>query len=512
MSTNDLTPIVIGVGEASERIDTPEYKAMSPVELASAAAREALKDAGADVAAHIDLIAAVRQFEVSNPGQEPPFGASNNFPRSVAKRIGADPARSVVEPAGGQGPQHLVNEFAHAIAAGEVKMALLVGSEAISTVRHLKGKGNEPDWSEDIEGQIESRGLGHSGLLSEPLISHGGRSPVQLYALFENARRARMGMDRPSYRLEMGKLFAPFTQQASKNPHAMSQDIYTAEQLATVDAKNRLISDPFPRRMVSRDQANQGAAVLLTSVGLARQLGVPEDRWVYLHGGADVKERTVIERQDLSKSPAAAAALKQALDTAGTDLSKIGKIDLYSCFPIAVENILDATGLKVDDPRGLTLTGGLPFFGGAGTNYSMHAIVSMTQALRAHPGELGLVAANGGFMSKYSVGVYSTTPKAWTGFDSAKLQAEVDAWQAPPLAQPTSGEGKVETYTIDYSGPDPRVLVVGRLPTGERFVAMTGKGDNAMAQKFIDQEPLRGQVTFKADEKGRLEITSFTPA
>lgn len=508
--THDLTPVIIGVGEASERIDAPGYEALSPVALAARASQAAIDDAGGTgLAAHIDLVAAIRQFEVSTPAAKPPFGASNNFPRSVARRIGADPARAVLEITGGQGPQHLVNEMAHAIAAGEVKMALLTGSEAISTVRHLQTTGETRDWSEALDGQLEDRGYGLENLLTPEVANHGGRTPIQLYALFENARRARLGLDRTAYRQQMAELFAPFTKVAAGNPHAMSREVHDAAALATVTASNRLTSDPFPRRMVARDQANQGAAVLLTSVGLARQLGVPEDRWVYLYGGADVKERTVIERQDLSRSPASTEAIQTALDVAGVAMSDLRHLDLYSCFPVAVFNVTDAFGLGADDPRGLTVTGGLPFFGGAGNNYSMHAIAEIIRRLRA-TGGIGLVGANGGFLSKYSVGVYGTQARPWKAFDSRPLQARIDAWPAPVVIA-AAGEGVVTTYTIDYSGPEPRGMVVGQLASGDRFVAMTEPG-SPLVQRIIDEEPIGATVSFAPDDKGRLLLTSFRAA
>ncbi|MDB5470426.1 MAG: acetyl-CoA acetyltransferase [Caulobacter sp.] len=509
--THDLTPVLIGVGEASERIDAPGYQALSPVALAAKASEAALADTGgAGLAARIDLIAAIRQFEVSTPRDAPPFGASNNFPRSVALRIGADPARAVLEVTGGQGPQHLVNEMAHAIAAGEVRMALLTGSEAISTVRHLKTAGETRDWAETLEGQLEDRGYGLDGLLTPEVANHGGRTAIQLYALFENARRGRLGLGRQAYGQAMGELFAPFTKVAAGNPHAMSRETHDAAALATVTASNRLTSDPFPRRMVARDQANQGAALLLTSVGLARELGVPEDRWVYLYGGADVRERTVIERQDLSRSPAAVEAVEAALSGAGVTLPDLRHLDLYSCFPIAVFNIADALGLGPDDPRGLTVTGGLPFFGGAGNNYSMHAIAEIVRRLRA-TGGAGLIGANGGFLSKYSVGVYGTDARPWKGFDSRPLQARIDAWPAPVVAAPAAGEGAVTTYTIDYSAPEPRGMVIGQVASGHRFVAMTDK-DSPLTQRLIDEEPLGATVTFAPDDKGRLLLTGFNPA
>jgi acetyl-CoA C-acetyltransferase len=510
MSVADNTPVLIGVGEASERIDAPDYASLSPVALAAKAAAAALADAGAaGLAAEIDVIAAIRQFEASGPNARAPFGRSDNFPRSVGRRIVADPARAVLEVVGGQGPQHLVNEFAHAIAAGEAGMVLLVGSESISTVRHLTTRGETRDWSESVGGQLEDRGFGDP-MMTRDLAIHGARTPIQVYALFENARRARVHMDRDAYRLAMGRLFAPFTEVAAHNPHAMSPEARSAEDLARITADNRLTADPFPRRMVARDQANQGAAVLLTSVGKARALGVPEDRLVYLHGGADVRERTPMERQDLSRGPASALACVSALEAAGATLADLSFFDLYSCFPIAVFNICDQLGLAPDDPRGLTLTGGLPFFGGAGNNYSMHAIASMARALRGRPGSSGLVGANGGFLSKYSVGVYSSRPAEWRGWDSAPLQRQIDAWPAPSLAQGYVGEAEVETYTIDYAGPAPRAVVLARTPAGER--APAAADDSAMVARLIAEEPLGATITVATPVEGRSMITAFTPA
>ena len=508
MSVSDNTPVVIGVGEASERIDAPSYQALSPADLAGRAAAAAIADAGAaGLAGHIDLIAAIRQFEVSGPNARPPFGAADNFPRAVARRIGADPTRAVLEPVGGQGPQHLVNEIAHAIAVGEVGMALLVGSESISTVRHLASKGETRDWSEAIGGQLEDRGFGEP-LLTRDLAAQGARTPITVYALCENARRARLGLSREAYRLEMGRLFAPFTEAAAKHPHAMSPEVRSAEDLATITRENRLTSDPFPRRMVARDQANQGAAVLLTSVGKARELGVPEEKWVYLLGGADVKERTVMERQDLSRSPASVSAVKQALEAAGVTLDDVTVFDFYSCFPIAVFNICDGLGLATDDPRGLTVTGGLPFFGGAGNNYSMHAIASTVRALRAKAG-VGLVGANGGFLSKYSVGVYATAGRDWRPFSSEPLQGEVDRWPAPRLAQDHVGEASVETYTIDYAGPAPRGVLIGRTAEGARVASAVE--DERLVARMIAAEPLGGRFTTAPSPEGRSLVTDFQP-
>jgi acetyl-CoA C-acetyltransferase len=261
--------------------------------------------------------------------------------------------------------------------------------------------------------------------------------------------------------------------------------------------------------MVARDQANQGAAVLMTSVRKARELGVPEDRWVYLWGGADVKERTPVQRQDLSKSPASTAAVRRAMEIAGVSLAEIDVFDLYSCFPIAVFNICDDLGLAPDDPRGLTVTGGLPFFGGAGNNYSMHAIAEMIRRLRARPGAVGLVGANGGFLSKYSVGLYSTKARDFQPFDSKPLQAQIDGWAAPVLDQTHVGEAAVETYTIDYAGPAPRGVVVARTPAGARIIAMTPPDDTAVVGEMIATDPLGRRAILAPGEGGKVLVSGF---
>ena len=236
-------------------------------------------------------------------------------------------------------------------------------------------------------------------------------------------------------------------------------------------------------------------------------IGVPEDRFVYLHGGADVKERTVMERLDLSRNPAALMACQQALDVSSVSLKDISFFDLYSCFPIAVFNICDGLGLAPDDPRGLTLTGGLPFFGGAGNNYSMHAIASMARAVRDRPGSYGLVGANGGFLSKYSVGVYSTRSVAWRGFDSADLQAEIDSWRSPAINPDYVGEAKVETYTIDYAGAAPRGVIIGRTPDGARVAASVE--DEVLVRRLIDEEPLGGSFVTAPTADGKSLVSAF---
>ncbi|MGP3966557.1 acetyl-CoA acetyltransferase [Streptomyces sp. 6N223] len=511
-SLDPRTPVVIGVGQSSERLEDPDYRRLSPVELAAAAAREALADTAADpatVTSAIDTVAGVRQFEISIPGAAAPLGLSDNYPRSVAHRIGAAPARAILEVVGGQAPQHLVNEMAATIARGDAQAALVFGSEAISTVQALAGTEDRPDFTEHVGGQLEDRGWGLEGLMSPHLASHGLTDVASQYALFDNARRARLGQSREEYAAGMGALFAPFTDIAAKNPHSAAPVRRSAGELVAVTEKNRLIAEPYPRYVVAREKVNQGAAVLVMSVATARRLGVPQDRWVFLHGHADLRERDVMERADLSRSPAAVMAVEHALEIAGITVADLATLDLYSCFPIAVSNVADGLGIAADDPRGLTLTGGLPFFGGAGNNYSMHAIAETVQRARTSPGTFGLVGANGGSLSKYSVGVYATTPTAWRPDRSAEFQAHIDAWEAPEEARRADGWATIETYTVTYGRDGTRTgVVIGRLETDDRrFVALTHEDDEEMLDLLTADEPIGRRVYVRSFGYGNRVAT-----
>ena len=299
----DNTPVIIGVGQYSERVGEPGYEALSYMDLGGRALAAALDDCGASgsVAGAIDTLAAIRAFEMSRPDRKPPFGASDNVPRSLAKRVGADPTRAILTTTGGDTNQKLIGQFAQAIAAGESQCAAIVGSEAISTVLALSKAGETPDWSEEVGGEMEDQGFGVEGMMEPALFAHGAGGAIPLYALADNARRHKSGKSVQDYRAEIGELFAPFTKVAAANPHAAAPVERSAEELATITERNRIVAEPYARMTVARDQVNQAAAILIASAGTARALGVPEDRWVHIHAVTSAEELKLSERPDLAR-------------------------------------------------------------------------------------------------------------------------------------------------------------------------------------------------------------------
>ena len=214
----------------------------------------------------------------------------------------------------------------------------------------------------------------------------------------------------------MGTLLARFAAVAAANPLADRRGGYSAETIATPAPDNKFIAHPYTRLMSANAFIDQGAAFIVTSVAKARTLGIAPDHW------------HVTERRDLHSSPAMQRVFAQAFDMAGCTLADIGVLDIYSCFASAVEVACDALGLAQDDPRGLTVTGGLPYFGGPGNNYVTHSIAEMVQRVRAQPGIKGLVTANGNYLTKHSAGIYSTEPPArpFAPADPALLRGAAD--------------------------------------------------------------------------------------
>jgi len=499
------TPVIVGVGQFVERLNSPDYRGRSPVDLAAAAALAAITDTTVDQAIVRDMlriVGGIRTFEDSTPAPAA-FGKPDKYPLAVARRLGIDPDTAILEKAGGQSPLTLIADLAGRIATGETEAALAFGSEAISTVRHLLAEGRKLDWSEADDRQIEDHGRGTGAFMSRYILMHGLLGAAPAYSLLENARRARLGLTREDYRKQMAALFAPFTRVAAANPYSSAEiSESSADELATLSERNRPITDPYPLKLISRDQVNQAAAVVLMSTGAAQRLGIPEHRRIYIHGWSLAEERDIVSRPDLGASPAAKATLDAAIAAAGRKVEEISHFDFYSCFPIAVfAAAVDGLGLSPDDPRGLTVTGGLPYFGGPGNNYSMHAFASMTERLRAAPGSFGLLGVNGGFLSKYGAAVLSTEPADWQPGEVENVKVRLDADPWPPLEQLPKGEARILTYTVTYKKGVPELgIIVGALAGGRRFLANTV--DRACLDELIATDPI-GRTVFVDNSAAR---------
>ena len=497
------TPVLVGVAQYVDRDSEPQV-ALSPADMLATVARGAVADSGGtDIEAAIDTVAVIRLFADSSPLFRSPFGAYANLPRSVAKRIGAAPRHLIYPPVGGNTPQMMVNRLAERIALGEAEVALIAGCEALRTQARAQKARIALDWGEDAPDAPDPLEK-DKPMVSRHEMAHGIALPVNVYPLFENALGHRYGRSPLDHREAIGRLMAPFTAVAARNPYAAIPVERTPEELTTPDGDNRYIGYPYTKYLNSNMFVDQAAALLMMSTEAADRSGVPQDRRVYLHGCADTNEKLLVsDRVDYWSSPAVRTGAAHALAQAGASPADLSFIELYSCFPSAVEIAADMIGLAHDDPRGLTLTGGLPYFGGPGNNYSTHGIAEMVGRCRNRPDGLGLVFANGGYLTKHSFGVYSGTPTqgAWRRTAPAAYQAEIDAMPSPRLVEAPDGAGTIETFTVVHDRGRPAfAIIVGRLDGGDRFLAQMHDGFDAL----IDRPAVGRQVNVRTGDPVNL--------
>jgi acetyl-CoA C-acetyltransferase len=431
--------VIIGVGQYLHRAESLD-DALEPVALMERAVLAAADDAGLSGPPAADALRVVSQLSWR-------YG---NTPRFLARRLGIEPHRLDSTTMGGNSPQSLVNTTAVDIQAGAIDIAILAGGEATRTRNRARKAGVEPDWPRGEAGDEPTIVGEELEMNLEAETSRGLYLPVQVYPMFETAIRAATGRSVDEHRRYLGELWSGLSRVAAANPYAWIREAKTPEEITTVTDSNRMIGLPYPKLLNSNNDVDMAAAVIMCSVEAARRLGVPEDRWVFPHAGTDCHEHNYVSHRDsFTRTPAVEIGGRLALELAGIDVDDVAVIDLYSCFPAAVQ--LGAQSLGIDLGRQWSRTGGLTFAGGPWNNYVMHAIASVVTDLREAPGEFGLVWANGGYATKHAFGVYSTTPTPTFRHDHP--QARIDALPRRELALPAdaAGPATIEAYTVMFS-------------------------------------------------------------
>lgn len=504
-------PVLVGVGQVVQK-EKDLARVKDPVALMADAARLALADTGAaDLGAKLDTITCTR-FVIDSPGtRELPINQYANLPQSLANAMGISPANTCYGPTGGNTPQMLVNHTAEKIAEGDQDIVLLAGVECFGSFQKLLMSGQTPEnWNDDPGGNRIDIGFEKEGT-SEVENLHKLGHPVNCYPLFENALRGEAGRTVEQQQLHIGKLMAPFTEVAASHPQAWFPVARTPEEIATPSDANRYVGFPYTKFMNAIMAVDQAAAVVMMSVEKARELGIAEDKWVYLHGSGDAYDHWYLtERENFHSSPAIRVLARKAFDQAGWSINDIDIMDLYSCFPSAVQIGMKELGIANDDPRPLTVTGGLPYFGGAGNNYVMHSIATMVEQLRANPGKKGMCTSNGYYVTKHGLGLYSTTPVEgkWKRENPANYQAEVDNGPKAVVNEKPNGAAKIETYTVMHGRGGPEFgIVMGRLDeNNDRFVSHVT--DPALIQSLMDKDSLNRPGTVAHTDTG---LNVFTP-
>ncbi|KAK5175147.1 uncharacterized protein LTR77_000284 [Saxophila tyrrhenica] len=520
------TPVVVGVGDFVNRSKKVE-DAIEPLELILRAIRAAVDDTGlsgpeaSKLQAQIDSLDIVKTWTWPYP----------DLCSLVAKRLEIKPTRRHYSEHGGNQPGKLFDEAARRIALGETKVAVLSGGEALASLTACAAAKQlpPPGWtklSEDVNSVFSpsTRELLPSGLPGKwtPPTSdsdlpglgarHGIGNPIQVYPLYENSFRARRRQSIADNHRESAQMYAEFASVAEQNQYAWSywSPAETEESIGTVSKKNRMICLPYPLLMNAFNTINLAGACILTSAENARELGIPSNRWIYPLGGAGTRDSDDFwERSEYWWSPAISRSIDAGLEASGLDKEDVDLFDFYSCFPIVPKLACEHLGIpSVKGAKPITLLGGLTSFGGAGNNYSMHAITEMVRQLREGKGKNGLVLANGGVVTYQAAICLSSSPRRdGLPYPSANpLPAAVKDVQTPQVDEKAEGDAIIETYTVEFNrdGSPLRGFIVGRLKSnGHRFLG--NHADDATLQQLCSQkvEPIGRDGKVKTADDGR---------
>lgn len=496
---SERQPVIVGIGEITQRTKDPA-QALEPLALMEAALRAAQDDAGAMLLGRLDSLDVVSEYSWPYP----------DAPGQLSTRLGIAPARRIYGEFGGESPVRFIHEAALRIARGESAVAAVVGAEANYAVAAAAKSGHTLPWSPRDPHAKLIRGPDYLHPLSVKL---GVATPSTVYPFYENAAAAAWGQTPRQALEESGRIWAGCSAVAADNPYAWQREALSADAITQPSASNRLVAWPYTVRMVANPLVNQGAAVLLTSLGLARELGIPDERLVHVWCGAAAKEETeYLHRDRYDRSPAQEAVLERVLQQVG-GIGGFKFTELYSCFPIVPKMARRTLALPAD--AALTAAGGLSFFGAPLNNYMTHAAAALVRRMREAPEGLALLYGQGGYVTKHHAIVLGSRA-APNGLlqDDYSVQHEADRRRGPvpPLALDHQGPATLETHTVIYErdGQPRHGVVIAHTPEGGRVLARVSAADRATIAALTDLERSaigrQGWVSRGGDELAQWRI------
>ncbi len=485
--TSENIPVIIGAGQVTKK-EASNVIGGSPVDIMAEAVTVAAQDCG--LTRHYlqkaDLLITTSLFSddgIINP------------PGCVVDRLDLSDARSMVSGFGGIMPHAMLHHAMKAVAENKAGLVLLTGAEAQHTMQQAKKAKAFTGWKATSGrpslAPLTSRGAFDGACETEHI--HGLSLPATVYPMFENALRRRYGRTMTDHARRIGELMSGFSHVAAGNPRAWFQESLTPGEIITVSDANRNTAFPYTKRMNAMLGVDQAAALIVTSEANARKMGIDPSKWVYVHGYAEASDHWhVLEREGYGFSPAIEIVGRTALAQAGVTIADIDFFDLYSCFPVAVQVTRDMLGIAENDNRPLTVTGGLPYFGGPGNNYVMHSMAQMVEVLRQHPGKTGLVTGNSFYMTKHSAVVCTTAPpkdNAAATADTSPCQRAVDLRPKHQIDPRPEGRATVETYTVIYDRNNlpGKGVVIGKEENGRRFAAYT-PSDRSLFSAMVGED------------------------
>jgi acetyl-CoA C-acetyltransferase len=496
---DDRIPVIVGIGEVTDR-PADFMQGLEPLALMAQALQRANEDGGG-------LLRTVDSLDVVNLVSWRYADAA----QQLSDRIGIAPRRAVYGAVGGESPVRYLHEAALRIARGASEVAAIVGAEAQSTVIKAKKAGCELRWTPpSLDGPRSLRGPDY---LHPQAVKLGVAMPITVYPFYDAASSAKWGQTPREALAESGDLWATLAGVAASNPAAWLKHRFSAAEIITPSADNRLIAWPYTKLMVANPMVNQGAAILMTSLARARAAGIAENRTIHFWGGAAANEpRDYLQRDHYYESHAQNAVLEAALAIAGEDA--FDALELYSCFPCVPKMARRTLGLGADVQP--TVTGGLTFFGAPLNNYMTHAACGMVRRLR-EGAAIGLLYGQGEFVTKHHGLVLASRPpqrplESW----GSSVQADADKRRGaiPAFLMEATGPASLETFTVIYDrdGTVNHGVVILRTADGARTLARVLAGDAHTLGLLtdLDHTPLGIDGVLKSNADGISNWTALS--
>ena len=487
----DRAPVIVGVGEFLDR-PAADRPGLPVLDLIANAVEEAGRDAAvpgliasADWLGVVDALSWEQRPAPLDPALIEKLGIAPRFATSSPSPSGSYPVR-------------LLDDAANAIAAGEAEVAIVAGGEAMRSFARAGGSAN---------GTAVIRGYRADGE-ADLLHRYGFLAPIDAYPLYENATRNAWGQTLTEAQAESAAIWAGNAAVAATNPYAWIRQPRTANDIAQPTPANPMLSFPYTRTMVANSGVNMAAALIVTSAGRARALGIPAERLAYVgHGAAADEAPGNLDRADFVRSPAMEASLTGALERNGMTAADLDLVELYSCFPCIPKMARRVIDWPLDRPH--SIYGGLTFGGGPIGNCMTHAIAALVRRLRAGS-RSGLIFANGGFATKnHSIVLTRDPPVRPRGVEDYSLQADADERRGPipPLLE-CDGPGRVESYVVPYrAGAPAGATILALTENGTRFLARVPSEDRATLDWLTNgrEEPVGTYGAGMAGDEGLIE-------
>ena len=461
LSTNDatLTPVLVGIGATTQR-EEDFTRALEPMDLMLKAVAAAGVDSGrSETLRGAQTIAVPRgRWSYANPAGE------------IARHIGASYPTTVLADVGVL-QQTLIGEACARIARGESHTTIVAGADA--GWRILRAQIAKQRATERVHDDKPDVYLAPQSELRHPAEKRAGmQMPVGLYAIMESAFRASQGWPVADHRDRLALLGERCSRIAAANPHAWQRRVAGAAEIRDASERNPMQAFPYTRLHCSSWNVDQAAALVFCSVARATELGIERSRWIYPVASTESNHMVPVSaREALHDCPGARIAGRAAVEALGLAAREIDLIDLYSCFPLAMEVYAAALGLALD--RDLTVTGGMPFAGGPYNNYVLQATCRAAELMRAGCGRTALVSSVSGVLTKQGFGVWSIDPgRAFAHIDvSDDVAREARTLE---VLNDYSGPGRIAGYTVVHGrGQEPRGVAVVTTDAGQRTVAVT---------------------------------------